>query len=125
MEGVAFSLRESLAILGELQVPVKEIRVSGGGVKSTLWKQILADVFGQKARSINAEQGPAYGVALLAAVGDGAYKNIEEACKATIHVVEKVPPQKASQKKYNEAFPVFQQLYISLKKNFADISMLK
>ena len=125
MEGVAFSLRESLAILGELQVPVKEIRVSGGGAKSTLWKQILADVFGQKACSINAEQGPAYGVALLAAVGDGAYKNIEEACKATIHVVEKVPPQKASQKKYNEAFPVFQQLYISLKKNFADISMLK
>jgi xylulokinase len=125
MEGVAFSLRESLAILGELKVPVKEIRVSGGGAKSPLWKQILADVFGQKACSINAEQGPAYGVALLAAVGDGAYKNIEEACKATIQVVEKVPPQKASQKKYNEAFPVFQQLYVSLKKNFADINMLK
>jgi len=125
MEGVAFSLRESLAILEELQVPVKEIRVSGGGVKSTLWKQILADVFGQKACSINAEQGPAYGVALLAAVGDGAYKNIEEACKATIHVVEKIPPQKASQKKYNAAFPVYQQLYTSLKKNFVDIGMLK
>lgn len=125
MEGVAFSLRESLAILEELQVPVKEIRVSGGGVKSTLWKQILADIFGQKACTINAEQGPAYGVALLAAVGDGAYKNIEEACKATIHVVEKVSPQKASQKKYNAAFPVYQQLYTSLKKNFADIGMLK
>ncbi len=125
MEGVAFSLRESLALLEELQVPVKEIRVSGGGVKSTLWKQILADVFGQKACTINAEQGPAFGVALLAAVGDGAYKNIEEACKATIHVVEKVPPQKASQKKYNAAFPVYQQLYTSLKKNFADIGMLK
>ena len=124
MEGVAYSLRESLAILSELQVPVKEIRVSGGGVKSGLWKQILADVFGQKACSINAEQGPAYGVALLAAVGDGAYKNIEEACKATIHVVDKVPPQKAAQKKYDAAFPVYQQLYASLKKSFADIGKL-
>ena len=124
MEGVGFSLRESLQILQELQVPVKEIRVSGGGAKSPLWKQILADTFGQKACTINAEQGPAYGVALLAAVGDGAYKNIEEACKATIHVVEKISPQKSSQKKYNAAFPVYQGLYASLKKSFAEISKL-
>jgi xylulokinase len=124
MEGVAYSLRESLSILQEIDVPVKEIRVSGGGAKSPLWKQILADVFGQKACTINAEQGPAYGVALLAAVGDGAYKNIEEACKATIHVVDKVPPQKASQKKYDAAFPVYQQLYQSLRQSFAEISKL-
>jgi xylulokinase len=124
MEGVAYSLRESLAILSQLQVPVKEIRVSGGGAKSPLWKQILADVFGQKACTINAEQGPAYGVALLAAVGDGAFKNIEEACKATIQVVDRVPPTKASQKKYDAAFPVYQQLYTSLKKSFSDIGSL-
>ena len=124
MEGVAFSLRESLAILGQLDVPVKEIRVSGGGAKSPLWKQILADAFGQKACTINAEQGPAYGVALLAAVGDGAYKNIEEACKATIRVTDRVPPKKTSQKKYDEAFPVYQELYTSLKSSFAKISQL-
>lgn len=124
MEGVAYSLRESLDILGQLDVPVKEIRVSGGGAKSPLWKQILADCFGQKACTINAEQGPAFGVALLAAVGDGAYKNIEEACKATIHVVEKVPPQKAAQKRYDAAFPVYQDLYRSLKGNFEQLSKL-
>jgi xylulokinase len=124
MEGVAYSLRESLTILDQLHVPVKEIRVSGGGAKSPLWKQILADTFGQKACTINAEQGPAYGVALLAAVGDGAFKNIEEACKAVIHVVEKVPPQKASQKKYDAAFGVYQQLYANLKDSFASISKL-
>ena len=124
MEGVAFSLRESLHILQELQVPVKEIRVSGGGAKSPLWKQILADTFGQKACTINAEQGPAYGVALLAAVGNGAYKNIEEACKATIQVVDKISPQKPSQKKYDAAFPVYQRLYASLKNSFAEISQL-
>lgn len=124
MEGVAYSLRESLDILGQLDVPVKEIRVSGGGAKSPLWKQILADCFGQKACTINAEQGPAFGVALLAAVGDGAYKNIEEACKATIHVVEKVPPQKTAQKRYDAAFPVYQDLYRSLKGNFEQLSKL-
>ena len=124
MEGVAFSLRESLQILQELHVPVKEIRVSGGGAKSALWKQILADTFGQKACTINAEQGPAYGVALLAAVGDGAYKNIEEACNATIHVVEKMAPQKASQRKYDSAFPVYQRLYSNLKRSFEEISQL-
>jgi xylulokinase len=124
MEGVGFSLRESLHILHELQVPVKEIRVSGGGAKSPLWKQILADTFGQKACTINAEQGPAYGVALLAAVGDGAYKNIEEACNATIKVVEKIAPRKPAQKKYDTAFPVYQRLYSSLKKSFEEISQL-
>ncbi len=74
MEGVTYSLKESLNILDQLQVPVKEIRVSGGGSKSPLWKQIMADAFGQKACTINAEQGPAFGVALLAAVGNGNIK---------------------------------------------------
>jgi xylulokinase len=124
MEGVAFSVRESLAIIGELGVPVKEIRLSGGGAKSALWKQILADVFGNSVCTINAEQGPAFGVALLAAVGDGAYKNIEDACKATISVVEKVAPLKPAQKAYQAAFPVYQKLYQSLKERFAEISDL-
>lgn len=122
LEGVAYSLRESLAIISELDVPVKEIRLSGGGAKSSLWKQILADTFGKSVCTINAEQGPAYGVALLAAVGDGAYKNIEEACKATISVVEKVAPNKPSQKVYQRAFPLYQRLYQSLKDRFVEIS---
>jgi xylulokinase len=124
MEGVAYSLRESLQIIESLDVPVKEIRLSGGGAKSTLWKQILADSFGQRVCTINAEQGPAFGVALLAAVGDGAYKNIEEACKATIAIVEKVAPRKATQKVYDASFPIYQNLYRSLKERFSDISQL-
>lgn len=124
MEGVAYSLRESLDIIDQLKIPVKEIRLSGGGAKSELWKQVLADSFGQKVCTINAEQGPGYGVALLAAVGDGAYKNIEEACKATIHVVDKIAPRKASQKVYDSAFPVYRKLYTSLKDRFAEIGSL-
>lgn len=124
MEGVAYSLRESLQIIQSLDVPVKEIRLSGGGAKSVLWKQILADAFGQKVCTINAEQGPAFGVALLAAVGDGAYKNIEEACKATISVVDRVAPRKLPQRSYDAGFPVYQNLYHSLKERFVDISKL-
>jgi xylulokinase len=124
MEGVAMSLRESLSIIRGLNIPVKEIRVSGGGAKSELWKQILADVFGQAACTINAEQGPAFGVALLAAVGHGAYRNIEEACKATIEVVERIPPRRSEVKTYNAAFAVYQGMYGSLKKTFSEISEL-
>jgi xylulokinase len=124
MEGVAMSLRESLEIIRGLQIPVKEMRLSGGGAKSQLWKHIFADVMDQSACTINAEQGPAYGVALLAAVGIGQYKNIEEACKATIEVVKKTPPQRQAVKQYNKLFPIYQGLYSSLKPTFAAIAAL-
>lgn len=124
MEGVAMSLRESLEIIKELNVPVREMRLSGGGAKSNLWKQIFADVMEQSACTINAEQGPAYGVALLAAVGAGQFKNIEEACKATIEVVKKTPPKKAAVRTYNKVFPIYQSLYHSLKKTYDAIAEL-
>jgi xylulokinase len=124
MEGVAMSLRESLEIIKGLNVPVRELRLSGGGAKSQLWKQIFADVMDQAACTINAEQGPAYGVALLAAVGAGQFKNIEEACKATIEVIKKTPPKRAAVKSYNKSFPIYQSLYGALKQTFDDISKL-
>jgi xylulokinase len=124
MEGVTYALRDSLAIIRDLNVPVKEIRASGGGSKSALWRQIQADVFGQDVVTINAEQGPAYGVALLAAVGSGAYKNIEEACAATIRVISRTPCDKKAAKAYDRGFPIYQQLYRSLKDDFGAIAGL-
>ncbi len=118
------SLRESLEIIRELDVPVREMRLSGGGAKSQLWRQIFADVMEQAACTINAEQGPAYGVALLAAVGSGQFKNIEEACKATIEVVKKTPPKKPAIKTYNRLFPIYQSLYGSLQGVFRAIGEL-
>lgn len=117
-EGVTYAMRDSLAIIREMNVPVKQIRVSGGGSKSALWRQIQADVFGQEVCTINAEQGPAYGVALLAAVGAGAYKNIEEACAATIRVASKTPAEKKAIGVYDKSFPVYQELYRQLKPVF-------
>lgn len=124
MEGVAYAMRDSLAIIQEMGVPVKEIRASGGGSKSPLWRQIQADVFGQKVVTINAEQGPAFGVALLAAVGAGAYKNVEEACRATIKVVAETPLNKPAAKTYDQGFPIYQQLYRSLKNDFKAIAKM-
>ena len=125
MEGVTHSLRDSLEIFRELKIPVKQIRASGGGSRSPLWRQIQADVFGQKVVTLNAEEGPAYGVALLAAVGCGAFKNIQEACAATIRVEKETPPQKPAVKTYDAAFPIYQRLYESLKKDFRRIADVK
>lgn len=124
MEGVAYAMRDSLAIIQELGVPVRQIRASGGGSRSPLWRQIQADVFGQKVVTINAEQGPAYGVALLAAVGAGEYKNIEEACRATIKVVSETPLDRRAKKTYDAGFPIYRDLYQSLKENFRQIATM-
>ena len=122
MEGVTYAMRDSLSIIKELGVPVRQIRVSGGGSKSPLWRQMQADVFGQPAVTINAEQGPAFGVALLAAVGAGAFKNIQEACAATIDVASQTKVDRAAKKIYDRAFPIYQDLYRSLKDDFKRIS---
>jgi xylulokinase len=124
MEGVAMSLRESMEIIKGLGVPVREMRLSGGGAKSPLWKQIFADVMDQAACTINAEQGPAFGVALLASVGIGQFSNIEEACKATIEVVNKTQPKKPAAKQYDKLFPIYQSIYSNLKQTFEAISKL-
>jgi xylulokinase len=125
LEGVTYSLRDSFDIIRSLGVPVRQIRASGGGSRSPLWRQIQADVFGQKVVTLNAEEGAAYGVALLAAVGGGAFRDVREACRATIHVVKETAPNRLAQKSYNRAFPVYQQLYRSLKDDFQSIAELE
>ena len=124
MEGVTYSMRDSLEIIKQLGVPVRQIRASGGGSRSPFWRQIQADVFGRKVVTINTEEGPAYGVALLAAVGGGAFKNIQEACEATVHVAQETRVQTKSRRVYDKAMPVYQQLYQSLKDDFKRIAAL-
>ena len=111
MEGITFALRDSLEIIQSLGVPVREIRASGGGSKNPFWRQMQADVFAKKITTLEVEQGPAFGVALLAAVGDGAYSSIEAACKATLQVAEQTPPDRTAVKRYNELFPIYRDLY--------------
>ena len=118
-------MRDSLAIIEGLGVPIKQIRASGGGSRSPLWRQIQADVFGRKVVTINSEEGAAFGVALLAAVGAGAFKDIREACAATIRVVSETATNRPAAKHHDRAFPIYQQLYQSLKNDFKSIAKLE
>lgn len=122
MEGATYAMRDCLEIIQGMKIPVKEIRLSGGGARSPFWRQMQADVYGQPVCTINAEEGPAYGVALLAAAGTGAYKNVVEACKATIRVVSETKPIPDNRKAYNRFYPQYGALYQSLKGNFAEIA---
>lgn len=118
MEGVTFALRDSLALIEGLHVPVKQIRAGGGGAKNPFWRQMQADVFGKAVSAMAADEGPAYGVALLAAVGAGHYKNITEACAATVKTAERSAPDAKARKAYDARFPVYQQLYRALRDEF-------
>ena len=124
IEGATYAMRDTLEIIKSMKIPVQEIRVSGGGARSPFWRQLQADIYGQPVVTINASEGPAYGVALLAASGTGAYKNVVEACHATISVVTKTSNKAAATKTYHAAYPVYQQLYRSLKTDFASIQNL-
>lgn len=118
MEGVTYAMRDSLELIRGLGVPMTEIRVSGGGAKSEFWRQMQAEIYGQPVVTINAAEGPAFGVALLAAAGTGAYRDIVEACAATIEVVSRTRPTKKGVEYYNRAYPVFGRLYQSLRGDF-------
>ena len=118
MEGVTFALRDSLAIIEDMGVPVRQIRASGGGSKNPFWRQMQADVFGKPVTAMAADEGAAYGVALLATVGAGHYKNINEACKVAVKTAQQVKPKAKTRKVYDRKFPVFQGLYGALREEF-------
>jgi len=118
IEGVAYSLRDCLEIFRGMKVPVSEVRVTGGGARNNFWYQTLADVFGQSTCALVASEGAAYGVALLAAVGTKQFKNIEEACAATVRTCNTVRPKAANAAAYNTYYPLWKNLYPALKGNF-------
>jgi xylulokinase len=125
MEGVIYSLKDSLEIVKELGIPIEQIRTSGGGAQSNLWRQIQADVFANDVVTLTSEHGAAYGVALLAAVGAGSFKNIEEACDATIGIAEETKYDRERADYYKRCFPIYQSLYSSLKTDFKSIAKLE
>ncbi|HYF81698.1 MAG TPA: xylulokinase [Clostridia bacterium] len=118
LEGVAFGLFDSLRILEELEVPIKQVRVIGGGAKSALWKQILADVFSLEIQEINTNQGGALGAAILAAVGAKRYATVDEGCNAMIKVVNRTNPIRENVERYKSIYPLYVDLYSDLKKWF-------
>src|SRR6202043_1805183 len=92
LEGVAFSLRDTFTIFQEIEVPVKKIRLGGGGARSALWRQIQADVYGQQVETVEAEEGAAYGAAILAGVGAKGWPSVDAACDAVVRVSGSTTP---------------------------------
>lgn len=119
LEGVTFGLRDTLEVVRELGIDIKKVRLNGGGAKSPLWRKILADIFNCSVETINSEEGPAFGAAILACVGDGVFTTVEEACEKLIKVVNVVEPDEEAVKAYNERYKVFTKLYKDLKDTFS------
>ena len=115
IEGVSYSQQDGLAIIEEMGVPVTSVRISGGGARSAFWKQILADVFAKRVTTLASQEGSAYGAALLAMVGTGAFASVEEACRVTIREVESIEPRPVESARYQKLHRVFQAIYPALK----------
>lgn len=115
LEGVAFSLRDTFEIFKEMNVPVETIRLGGGGARSLLWRQIQADVYGHEVEIVQAEEGAAYGAALLAGVGSGTWPSVDAACSAVVRVADRVTPEPASQDLLDKQYQSFRRLYPALR----------
>jgi xylulokinase len=113
LEGVAFSLQDTFTLFAELGIPVDRIRLGGGGARSPLWAQIQADVYGHPVELLEAEEGGAFGAALLAGTGIGAWPSVEAACEVTIRPAKVIHPQNAPA--MAEAYLHFRRLYPALR----------
>ena len=122
LEGVAFSLRDTLEIFAGMRVPVERIRLAGGGARAPLWRQIQADVYGQEVETVQTEEGAAYGAALLAGVGVKVWKGVEEACDTVVRTAARVEPNADAVSKLNSQYQIYRSLYPALKQTFHHLS---
>jgi len=122
MEGVAFSLRDTFTIFSELQVPVEQIRLSGGGARAALWRQIQADIFGRRVETVQTEEGAAFGAALLAGVGAGFWKTVDEACSAIVRVADSVDFRPDVATLMNQRYEEYRRLYPALQSVYSENS---
>ncbi len=116
LEGVAFGLRDSFELIKSAGLAkIKQVRVSGGGAKSPLWRQILADTLQTELVTVNTTEGAAYGAALLAGVGAKVWKDVDSACQATIQITGSTQPQAKGVAKYDDIYRLYSQMYPALK----------
>lgn len=123
LEGVSFGLRDSLELMRALGITTTHVRASGGGARSPLWRQILADVFDAEIVTVNITEGAAYGAALLAGVGAGIYRDVGSACDAVIKTTTSDKPSEAKPI-YAKYYPRYRALYPALKDEFRKVADL-
>jgi xylulokinase len=118
LEGVAFSLKDTFTIFDEMKVPVKSIRLGGGGARSPLWRQIQADVYGHEVEIVEAEEGAAYGAAILAGVGAKIWPSVDAACDAVVRVVDRIRPNPANAEVMERNYAAYRRIYPAMKSIF-------
>ena len=124
LEGVAFGLRDSFELMREAGLAsVEQVRITGGGARSSLWRQGLADIFGVGLVTLNADEGAAYGAALLAAVGNGIWPDVPSACRQVIQVTGRTEPQHGETAVYDQRYAIYRALYPALRESFHHLSM--
>lgn len=120
-EGITFGMRDSLEIFRELKVPIRRVVATGGGAVNPFWRQLQADIYGEKVVTVNSQEGPAFGAAILAMVGSGLYPSVPKACAKLVRVVSRTQPRKKSVAAYEGWYREFRKLYPALKPSFASI----
>ena len=118
LEGVAFGIRDSLEVARSLGIKIERSKICGGGAKSPLWKEIFADVLDLELDSVESEEGPGYGGAMLAAVACGEYASVGEAAEKLVKVLSTVKPDPEIAKRYEERYQVFRRIYPAVKPLF-------
>jgi xylulokinase len=119
LEGVAFGIKDMFCLMRDAGLgEIAEVRVSGGGAKSLLWRQILADVLEAELVTVNTTEGAAYGAALLAGVGAGVWNDVDAACAQTISTRDRVTPNKETSAIYESLYDQYTRLYPTLKPTF-------
>lgn len=125
LEGVAFGLKDSFALIRSAGLEsFEQARVSGGGAKSELWRQILADILRVELVTINTTEGAAFGAALLAGTGGGAWRDVETACSETVKITGSVSPDPRSEEVYLRMYERYKSLYPALTPAFKDLASI-
>jgi xylulokinase len=115
IEGVCFSQKDGLDIIEGMGVGIESVRLSGGGARSAFWRQLMADVMNKRVVILDTQEGSAYGAALLAVTGTGAYGSIEECCRVAVHEASEVAPRITDAEAYSKMHRVYQAIYPALK----------
>lgn len=120
LEGVAFSLNDCLSILRQLNVDAEDLMLTGGGAASPLWQEIIANVFDCKMNTCKSNQGPSLGAAILAGVGSGVFKDLEDACGKVVQLKNSIIPD--NQDAYTKYYELYRSLYVALADEFTRLA---
>ncbi len=121
LEGVAFGMRDSIEIMRGMGIPINEVRISGGGARSSLWRQIMADICRVPMVVINVDEGPAFGAALLASISAGMFSSLSEACEKIIRELYRIEPNQQNVEDYEFYYQEYKSAYLSLAPAFRRI----